>query len=196
MSNKLIKALEKVKSDSKITLGELADELKNDAQIIISLVCILPFMQPIPVPGLSSLLGAVIILQGIGLIFWDKALLTEKLREIEIDPKKFDLIYKAAKKFTVLTNKLASFPMPKIVLSRANRIITGIWIILMAAFLSLPLPIPFSNFMPALSIFFLCVGMLEEDLVLIICGQMVAIVLAVLIYLSGSLIFEKMNDWL
>jgi hypothetical protein len=185
MSSKLITALDRVKSDNKITLGELAHELRGDALMIICLVCILPFMQPIPIPGLSSLLGLVIVLQGIALITSDKPLLTEKLRGIELDPKKFEIIYKAAKKFSFVSSKLATYPMPTVVL-----------IIFMATFLSLPLPIPFSNFVPAIAIFFLCLGILEEDIILSICGQMVAIVIIVLVYISGNVVWEQFENWL
>lgn len=196
MSSKLINALDRVKSDHKITLGELAHELRGDALMIICLVCILPFMQPIPIPGLSSLLGLVIVMQGLALIISDKPLLTEKLKGIELDPKKFEIIYKAAKKFSYLSSKLATYPMPAIVLSRANKIVTGILIILMAAFLSLPLPIPFSNFIPAIGIFFLCLGILEEDIILSICGQMISVVIIVLVYISGNVIWEQFENWL
>lgn len=195
MPNKLMDSLDRIKADQKVTLGEMADELRHDGQIIISLICILPFMQPIPIPGLSSILGIVIVFQAIGLIFLDKPLLTRKLRAVEIDEKKFNIIYKAAQKFTYITNKMAAMPMPNLVQSKLNKVITGIWIILMAAFLSLPLPIPFSNFLPALAIFFLCVGMLEDDLIIILCGQLISIVLSMLIYVSGNLIFEKVGTW-
>jgi hypothetical protein len=196
MSNKLISALDRVKSDNKITLGELAVELRGDALMIISLVSILPFMQPIPIPGLSSVLGIIIVLQGAALIFMDKPLLTEKLKSVEIDPKKFEIIYKAAVKFSYVSSKLATYPAPTIVLSRVNRVLTGIWLILMAGFLSLPLPIPFSNFIPAIAIFFLCLGILEEDLILSVCGQVISMVISFLIYISWNVIMEQFQHWL
>lgn len=196
MSNKLIDALERVKSDNKITLGEISHELRGDALMIICLVSILPFMQPIPLPGISSILGLVIVLQGLALIISNKPFLTKKMENLEIDPNKFEIIYKAAVKFSKISSKLANFPMASIVLSRANRILTGIWIILMAGLLSLPLPIPFSNFIPALAIFFLALSILEEDLVLAICGQMISMVITVLIYISWNVIWEQFEHWL
>ncbi len=196
MSKKLIAALDRVKSDNKITFGELADELRGDALMIISLMCILPFMQPIPIPGISSVLGLIIVLQAIALITTGKPLLTEKLKRVEIDPRKFEIIYKAAKRFSAITNKLATYPLPSIVLSRPNKIITGIWLILMSGFLALPLPIPFSNFIPAIAIFFLCLGILEEDLILSICGQMFSVVICALIYVSSNVIWEHIESWL
>jgi hypothetical protein len=44
----------------------------------------------------------------VALIFTDKPILTEKLKLVEIDPKKFEIIYKAAVKFTKISSKLAS----------------------------------------------------------------------------------------
>ncbi len=196
MPNKLIDSLDRVKSDNKITLGELAEELRGDALMIICLVSILPFMQPIPIPGLSSILGLIIVLQGVALIFTDRPLLTQKMKDVALDPKRFEIVYKAAVKFSKISSKLANFPMPSIVLSRANKALTGFWIILMAAFLSLPLPIPFSNFIPAIAIFFLALSILEEDLVLAVCGQMISIAISVLIYISWNVISEQFDHWL
>jgi len=194
MSDKMMEALSEVKSLPIIMLETIVERIQEESLLILCLVCIFPFMQPIPIPGLSSVLGLIILLQGIGLIFNGKPLLTPRLKKIVIPPEKFEIIYKAAKKFSVFTSRISTFKHP-ITTTRASQVICGISIVISAAFLSLPLPIPFSNFVPALSIFFICVGLLEDDLILILCGNGITLSVIWMAMFSYYLIQEQWRAW-
>lgn len=195
MSARLVNALEEVRDLPHITLGKIVEHVEGEALLILCLVSILPFMQPIPIPGLSSVLGMIVLLQGIGLMFWSKPLLTKKLRAVNITHEKFELIYKAAVKFSSFTSKISAFKHP-VTNTRPSHVICGLAITLSAAFLSLPLPIPFSNLIPALSIFLICVGLLEEDIILILIGQGITITVIWMAMLSYALIKEHIQNWL
>lgn len=169
MSQRLLTALEEVRTLPVITLGTMVDHIEGEALVIVCLVAILPFMQPIPIPGVSSVLGLIVLLQGIGLIVCSKPLLTKKMKAMVISHERFEMIFKAANRFSKITTKLSNFKHP-MVNSRMSHVICGIAIVISAGVLSLPLPIPFSNFVPAISIFLICVGLLEEDIVIILCG--------------------------
>lgn len=194
MSQRLVKALEAARELPHITLERIVDRAEEEALLILCLVSILPFMQPIPIPGLSSILGLIILLQGIGLTFKGKPLLTKKMRELSLTHEKFEIILKAAKKFTHITAKISMFKHP-LVSSRFSQIICGMAIIFSAAFLSLPLPIPLSNFIPALSIFLICVGLLEDDLMLVILGLGITIAVIWMAMLSYGFIREQFLNW-
>lgn len=194
MSVRLIKALEEVKALPVITLGKIVELMDGQALLVVSLISILPFMQPIPIPGLSSILGLVVILQGIGLMLWNKPLLTEKMKTVEISKDKFDFIYRAAVKFSNFTSKISAFKHP-ITNTRVSQIICGVAIIISAGFLSLPLPIPFSNFIPALSIFLICVGLLEEDIILIMIGYGITVTVMVMALFSYHIIKEQLQNY-
>jgi hypothetical protein len=194
MSNRLLKALEDVRSLPHITLGKIVEHVEGEALLILCLVSILPFLQPIPIPGLSSILGLIVLLQGIGLMLWSKPLLTKKMKELNITHERFEIIYRAAQKFSTFTNKISAFKHP-MTNTRVSHIICGIAIILSAAFLSLPLPIPFSNLVPALSIFLICIGLLEEDLVLILIGMGITATVLWMAMFSFHLISEKLQTW-
>lgn len=170
--SKLLERIESVKDHPQITLGELVESLKDDSLLVICLISILPFMQPIPLPGLSSLLGFVAMLQGIALMTLGKALLTKKMKSVVISQERFHLIYQAAVKFTHYSKMLSYWTHPK-TNSKIVHIICGASIVISAGFLSLPLPIPFSNFIPALSIAFICLGLLEDDVLLILMGLLI-----------------------
>jgi len=194
MSARLIKALEDVRDLPEITLGKIVEHVEGEALLIVCLVSILPFLQPIPIPGLSSILGLIVLLQGVGLMFWSKPLLTRKMRSLNISHERFEIIYKAAKKFSNFTTKISAFKHP-MTNTRVSHILCGIAIVLSAAFLSLPLPIPFSNLVPALSIFLICIGLLEEDLVLILMGMGITATVLWMAMFSFHIIAEKLQTW-
>lgn len=189
MSERLVKALDHVKKLPTVTVGSIVDHIEGEALLILSLIAILPFMQPIPIPGLSSILGLIVLLQGVGLMLKGKPILTRKMKAVVIAPEKFEIIYKAAMRFSNFTSRLSAFkhPAARSVLSQR---LCGMAIVFSAAFLSLPLPIPFSNFIPALSIFLICVGLLEEDVMLILCGHGITLTVIWMAIFSYQLILD------
>lgn len=190
MSKKLIEALDEISAKPEITLGEIIASLKKDSVTILCMIVAFPFLQPIPIPGISSLLGSIIILQGIGLIKNGKPFLTQRMKKVKIERNNWQLIYKAGIKFSSYSTRLSLYKNPW-ANSRASQMTAGISIILTAAFLSLPLPIPFSNFIPALGIFFLCLGLLEEDVCLLAFGHGIMVILGFIVAYSYQFIVEQ-----
>lgn len=190
MSKKLVVALDTISQKKNITLSDIVADLGKDSVTILCLIVIFPFLQPIPIPGISSVLGMIVIMQGIGLIKNGKPFLTKRLLKINIEENNWNIIYKAGMRFNNFTDKLSSLKHPW-ANSRISQISAGISIILSAAFLSLPLPIPFSNFIPALSILFVCLGLLEEDLLLLVIGHLIMIALGVVIAYSYKIVVEQ-----
>lgn len=194
MSVRLIKALEDVRTLPHITLGKIVEHVEGEALLILCLVSILPFMQPIPIPGLSSILGLIVLLQGLGLMLWSKPLLTKRMKELNITHEKFDVILRAASKFSSFTSKISAFKHP-ITNSRGSHVLCGLAIVISSAFLSLPLPIPFSNLIPALSIFLICIGLLEEDIVLILIGFGITLTVMWMAFFSYHIISDQLRSW-
>jgi hypothetical protein len=194
MRSKLLSSLDAVKTLPVITLGAIVEHMESEALLILCLVSILPFMQPIPIPGVSSLLGLIVFFQGLGMVFWGKPLLTKKMKMAVISHERFEKIFHVAEKFEKYASKLSAFKHP-VAASRGSHILAGISIILSAAFLSLPLPIPFSNLIPALSIALLCLGLLEEDIILILCGHGIAATVIWMAIFSFHLIKEQFSNW-
>jgi len=194
MSEKLNRALEEAGKIHGLSIGMLVSHTGRDALLIVSLISILPFMQPIPVPGLSTILGFIIFLQGVALVFKGEPLLSEKMREIKISSELFRLIRGAFIRVSWITSRISNFKHPW-AKSYPSRVLCGIAIMTSAAFLSLPLPIPFSNFIPALAIFMICAGLLEEDLMLILLGQGINLVIIWIAMLSAQMIREVFQNY-
>lgn len=193
MSVKLMSALEQVKTLPDITIGKIVDMMGEESIVVLCLISILPFLQPIPVPGLSTVLGLIAALQGVGFVLFSRPVLTKKLRSIHISHERFELILKAASKVTYVMSKISTLKHP-IVKSRFVHIVSGICIIYSALFLSLPLPIPFSNAIPAYSIFFICVALLEEDIALLAVGICISLTAIWMSILSYHLIMEQIEN--
>jgi len=191
MNNKLILHLAEVRSLPVITLENLVQKLKGEALLVLCLIAILPFMQPIPIPGLSTLLGFIVLLQGFGLMFWKGPVLTEKMKAVTISHEKFEQIFKAAEKFVGFTDKISLLKHPW-TNSRASQVVCGLAIVISASFLSLPLPIPLSNFVPAMSIALICVGLLEEDILLILMGIGISLTVIWMSILSYHILRDQM----
>ena len=195
MSSKLLIHLEEIRQLPEITLDKLADGLKDQALLVLCLISILPFMQPIPLPGVSTVLGLIALLQGIALMFLKKPILTKKMKVIKISHERFDQIVKAAEKFVCYANKLSIYSHPW-VSTRACKILCGAAIVFSSSFLSLPLPIPLSNFVPALSIAFICLGLLEEDLILVLTGLSISFAVIWMAIFSYNLVMEMFPGFL
>lgn len=194
MSERLIKALDEVKHLPEITLGSIVDKVGDEALLIVCLISILPFMQPIPIPGVSTLLGFVAFLQGLSLVALGRPLLTKQMRDIRLTNDRMMMLHRAAVKFDKFTSKISLYKHPMIS-SRGPRIVSGVMIMFAAAFLSLPLPIPFSNFIPALCIFFIVAGLLECDLMLVLTGHLIGCSVIWMAIASYQIIAEKFQAW-
>lgn len=191
MTSKLLKSLQKIKEKPDINLEEVIKETRDDSLVVITIVCILPFMQPIPLPGLSSFLGLIVFLQGLGLVFSKKPILTIKMKTYKISHDKFNQIYHVAQKVMKLFSLLSLLKHP-LAGSRISYIVCGVFMMFASAILSLPLPIPFSNFIPALSILLMAIGLLEEDLLLILSGISISFFLIFLSLYSYQFIYQEL----
>jgi hypothetical protein len=191
MNDQALKNLSEFKMLPEVKMGKIFDALEKDLCPLICLFCILPFLQPLPLHGLSLILGIIIFLQGIGLIFWNKPLIFKQIRDLNISPKKMASIYNVTFKLNWLTTKFSAYKHP-IVNSRWSHFLSGIAIVFLAAVLLLPLPLPLSNFLPSIGILFISIGMLEDDLILISLGYGLTSVLMSLVIFSYNIIIEQL----
>ncbi|MFP5459803.1 MAG: exopolysaccharide biosynthesis protein [Bacteriovoracia bacterium] len=189
-----IHEMDRLRDDGIVTLGEMADKLRNKGLVFVSLLCILPFMQPIPIPGLSSVLGFVILLQGVGLVLSGKPLLTKRMRHIEFPVAKMETFIRGARKVYPWIGWMIKPRGQALTKHRAVEVVAGVVLVGLALFLSLPLPLPSSNFIPAIGIFFICLGLLEEDLLLVLLGISYALIFGWVLSFSFHLLWDELSN--
>jgi len=161
-----------------VTLREVMSVLHGRGYVLLLLLLALPFATPIPLPGLSTPFGFVIALIGVRLALGQKPWLPSHLLDTRLSPKLFVKVFAAARK---ILRGFEYLLRPRLLwLTGSGKLLQlhAVPIVLNAMMLLLPLPIPFSNVLPAFSILLLAAGLLERDGAFI-CAGYVGFVLSV-----------------
>lgn len=146
-----------------LSIEEILAILSEKGFALILLFLSLPFCQPLQLPGLSTPFGIAIAFIGLKMAFGKDIWLPETILAKTVTPK---TIEKITEKTLWLIKKLKRLIHPRLVSICHHplfEILNGLVIFLLGIFLSLPLPIPFSNLMAAWSIFCIGLGLLEDD---------------------------------
>jgi hypothetical protein len=168
LSSELAK-LRSLCGENKIPLGLLVDAMSARSHGLLTLFFSLPFMLPIPVPGLSVLFGLIIAAAGLSMAVGRKPYLPKKLLNKEVSGK---MIGKILDKATKASKSVERFIKPRgnfIARSGWIRPLNGLMISTCGLLLALPLP-PGTNFPPAVAILLLSIGSLEEDAAVMVLG--------------------------
>jgi len=156
--------------EGEATLGGLMVELRDRAYSLFILMLALPFCTPLPMLGVSMPLGAVIGYLGVRLALGMEPKLPRRLRARPVPPRLLGSVLRAAER---LLRWLERFMRPRfemITLSWPGRAAIGGMIAASSLLLMLPLPIPTSNFFPAVTIVCLAAGLTENDGAVVIVG--------------------------
>jgi hypothetical protein len=147
--------------DGPMTLGELSGRLHHAGFGLVVIVVCLPFLQPVPMGGLSSVLGPFLALQGVRLWRGDKELsLPGWVARRRLEEKTLHLLLGVARRFFVIAEK---FSRRRWRVLLASERAVGAGIALSGALLSLPFPIPLSNMICAGPAVLLALSALEDD---------------------------------
>jgi hypothetical protein len=158
-----------------LTLREVIYTLHGRAYMLLVLLMALPFITPIPLPGLSTPFGLAIMLIALRLSLGQRPWLPMKLQRKELPPGFFAKVFAFAEKVLRVFEK---FLRPRLTFLSDTPLLAQLHALLMliaAAALLLPLPIPFTNSFPAWTILLLAAGLLERDGLFILGGYLVFI---------------------
>ncbi|MCC6415926.1 MAG: exopolysaccharide biosynthesis protein [Opitutaceae bacterium] len=176
-----------------MTLREVIYKLRGRAYTLLLILLALPFITPIPLPGLSTPFGLAIAFIALRLALGQRPWLPMKLQRKELPPGFFLKVFIVAGKVIAL---LESFLKPRWAFISAPGPalqVHALFIFIAALVLLLPLPIPFSNSFPAWTILLLAAGMLERDGLFIILGYL-CFVLGVLYFILLGEAAERLID--
>lgn len=159
-----------------ITLQELLHRFSIYGHYAFIVVITLPFVQPIPLPGVSTIIGLVIFIVGVLLFLGREPWLPRRFRETRISAEHFILIHNVALKVNSYFERFLKrrqewiFQLPFAPHLNSAVIAGG------GLALSLPLPVPFSNALPAWTVILIALAILEEDGLLLIIGYVVGLI--------------------
>ena len=135
----------------------------------------LPFVQPVPLVGLSTPIGALLMGFGFLIILNKPIWLPRKILRKHIPAK---LVVSCCNILIRILNKTEKFIKPRLsgfTSHRSTQVLNGLLIMVFAFLLALPLPIPFSNSIPAWFLVLNALGELEEDGLLMWLSYIVAL---------------------
>ncbi|MBL9210855.1 MAG: exopolysaccharide biosynthesis protein [Opitutaceae bacterium] len=153
-----------------VTLGALLERTESRGYYLLLILIALPFVTPIPLPGFSIPFGAAIALIGVRLILGHKTWLPRYVLEWEISPGLLAKVVRGTgrtfKAVQVVLKPRLAFMQDWVAFRRIAAVIITVCGLLMV----LPLPLPFSNSLPAWTVLFFAIGALERDGLFFIIG--------------------------
>jgi len=171
--------------DTPLTLGELKHALKGRGSAMLLILLALPFCF-VAIPGLSMPFGIAISLIGACLVIGREPWLPRFVMNRRLSSARSDQLLVGAIK---VARRLEKFVRPRLSFLHAGpgmlRLI-GFGIVIAGVGLMLPLPIPFSNSIPAWAVVLLAVGMMEKDGLCVLLGHLTAMGTWVFIGLTSA----------
>jgi hypothetical protein len=180
-----LEALHARVKDKALTLAELKQALKGRGSAMLLILLALPFCF-VAIPGLSMPFGIAICLigacQAIGREPWLPRFIMHRRLSTARSAQLLTGAIKAAR-------QLEKYVRPRLAFLHAGpgmlRLI-GLGIVIASLGLMLPLPIPFSNSIPAWAVVFLAIGMMEKDGLFVLLGHFTALGTWVFIGLTSA----------
>jgi hypothetical protein len=140
-----------------------------DSHALVVLFLSLPFLTPIPLPGLSLVLGTVIALSGVAIILGKPIWLPHFVGKQKISGHLLEKIFSTGSRVLLKFEHLIRPRMDNLLGGKLGRLLSGLLIFFSGVILALPLP-PGTNFPPALICVILALGLLERDRLLTFLG--------------------------
>ncbi|MEK6554916.1 MAG: exopolysaccharide biosynthesis protein, partial [Bdellovibrionota bacterium] len=186
-----MKDLSEAKKD--LTIAEIMKRFGKRGLALATLFFIAPFLQPIPLPGISTPFGILIGLSGIGIAFSASVWLPKRVANTVL---KSDWICKIGGAAHYVISRVEKFSRPRAThLVQTTRFFTGFLLFSLGTFLALPLILPFSNFIPAVIIFILAIGLAEEDFLFILLGYILFALSATGLYAAADIIIKWLKEY-
>jgi hypothetical protein len=148
---------------SDLTLGDLVDRLEGRVYTLLLVILALPFCQPIMLPGLSTPFGMVIALLGLRFALRQHPWLPQRLLKTRLSGKYLPKILHGSARVLGGIEKLLHPRLLFLFEYRLTQFLAGMAVFLSGLMLLLPLPIPFSNMLPSLTVVLVASSFSERD---------------------------------
>lgn len=182
-------------SGREVRLGEILEATRGRGFFLVLVFISLPFLTPIPLPGFSIPFGLVAAFIGARLAMGRKPWVPRKILARPLPPQSLQRTLNAASR---LVRVLEYLLRPRLVFLQdwqVFRRVAGALIMICGLLLVLPLPLPFSNSLPALTVLLLAAGSLERDGAFFLAGCLVFLLCAayfVFLALGGARLWDKL----
>ncbi len=184
--------------DRPVRLGEILEATQGRGYYLLLLLIALPFVGPIPLPGVSIPFGLAVTLLGTRLALDRKPWLPQRLLRHEFPARSLGKLLGAVRR---IMRGIEYFLRPRLafVSDRAVfRRLAGLLIAISGLMLMLPLPLPFSNSLPAWTVILLAAGSLGRDGLFFILGCVsfaLSVAYFTLVALGGMSVLDRLRGF-
>lgn len=176
-----------------VTLRAVLVVLRGRAYMLLIILLTLPFLVPLPLPGLSTPFGLAIGLIALRLALGQRPWLPKGIQRRVIPGGLLPRVIDTAAR---VIRTMESFLRPRgLVLTESAvlRQLHAVVILAAAAILLLPLPVPFSNGLPAWAILLMAGGLLERDGLFVTLGYLMFALSVVYLWVFGEAAARGLN---
>jgi hypothetical protein len=171
LSQKLEQLAHACEGRREMSFKEVLELLGAQGPAFVSIILSLPFVLLVPAPGLSILLGAVILLNGVRIARKRPLWLPKRFYEKKVSG---DLFAKELRRPIKFLKWLETFVKPRGIVFQqhpALQLVNGWFLAMSGFFLLLSFPSG-THFLPGLAALFLSLGILEEDILFVCLGYL------------------------
>ena len=191
-SDVLSRIPQKITKDQ-ITFKDFLELMGKSGGLITCMVLAVPFLIPISIPGTGIIAGLAIFIISISVMLDKRYLIPNRLLNRKMSKKNLIKVVDAT--FRLLTY-LEKYIKPRFLIMTDTAImrkINSLLMIFSALLFMTPLPIPLTDTLPALCVFFLATGTLECDGYLILAGY--AVIIITTIYFASVILLGWAGLW-
>ena len=172
LSESLQDLLQKDPALGHITLNRLLDKTEGRGLYLVIILLNLPFLVPVPLPGVSVVFGLVCLFLSVRLAFDLPPRLPRFVGERELPGEKMKIVLVAGVRILRFLEKYVRPRRTQWMTWRAARFGNAALLAFLSFLLALPIPPvpPLTNLLPGYSIVFLAAAMMEEDGVIVWLG--------------------------
>ena len=174
-------------NNDEITIKDFLELMGKSGGLITCMIIATPFLIPISIPGTGIIAGMIIFIISVSILFDKRHLIPNRLMNYKMSKKNLVKILDAL--FSLLV-RLEKYVKPRLLIMTNKTVIKKInsaLIVFSAILFMTPLPIPLTDTLPALGVFFLAAGTLECDGYLILAGY-AAIIITTVYFVSVILL--------
>ncbi|MGH8244724.1 MAG: exopolysaccharide biosynthesis protein [Steroidobacteraceae bacterium] len=182
-----LSAAEAAVRDPAVSLRDLLAMLGEQGLLVFCGVLAAPFLLPITVPGMSTVLGLPMLLIGFAVMLSRVPWLPVRLLNRSLPAPTVRSVLAKVRGWAERFEHLVRPRLLGLTGSVLINVVNGALVLVAVVLLMAPIPlVPFVNSLPALAIILLCFGMAERDGVVIVIGYAVTVISAAYV---GGLIF-------
>ncbi|HEY3248190.1 MAG TPA: exopolysaccharide biosynthesis protein [bacterium] len=182
-----------LRTDTAITVGELADRVERRGFGLLMIVLALPTLIPILPPGVAVIVGILYMLLGVQMLWGlEQPWLPQRVRRFQLSAPR---VRRLRDQGVGLLQRLERLSRPRPLPLDERIIVRAIALVMVVLGAVLILPFPFLNTLPAMSVLVLGIGLLNRDALFILAGIVLAGTVVIIIVFGAGTLFA-LYEWL